>query len=282
MSGFTELFMNKEWRFWDQSMSGRASSALESFAADDMLCELVGKGESLPTIRTWVHENTVVLGIQDHRLPHIGAARQVIEEYGYQSIVRNSGGLAVVLDGGVLNISILVSEQHSAIDIHAGYDIMVEFVRHLFPKIADRIEAYEIVGSYCPGSYDLSVDGKKFAGISQRRLRHGIAVQIYLCIEGSGSERAALIRDFYERGLNGQETKFVYPVIVPEVMASVSEIMGESVTVQDTVIHVQRLMNYMMSNVHMQSLQPAETDLYMFYLTRVVERNQKMLAKAQD
>jgi len=281
MSGFNELFMNKEWRFWDQSMSGRTRSALESFAADDMLCELVGKGESLPTIRTWVHEDTVVLGIQDHRLPHIAAGRNVIEAHGYQSIVRNSGGLAVVLDGGVLNLSIVVSEQNSAIDIHAGYDIMVEFVRHLFPQIADRIEAYEIVGSYCPGSYDLSVDGKKFAGISQRRLRHGIAVQIYLCIEGSGEERAALIRDFYEAGLQGEETKFVYPVIKPEVMASVSEIIGEHVTVQDTVIHVQRLMNHIMHNVHMQSLQPSETDLYMYYLTRVVERNQKMLAKVE-
>ena len=281
MSGFNELFMNKEWRFWDQSMSGRTRSALESFAADDMLCELVGKGESLPTIRTWVHEDTVVLGIQDHRLPHIAVGRNVIEAHGYQSIVRNSGGLAVVLDGGVLNLSIVVSEQNSAIDIHAGYDIMVEFVRHLFPQIADRIEAYEIVGSYCPGSYDLSVDGKKFAGISQRRLRHGIAVQIYLCIEGSGEERAALIRDFYEAGLQGEETKFVYPVIKPEVMASVSEIIGEHVTVQDTVIHVQRLMNHIMHNVHMQSLQPSETDLYMYYLTRVVERNQKMLAKVE-
>ena len=281
MSGFNELFMNKEWRFWDQSMSGRARSALESFAADDMLCELVGKGESLPTIRTWVHENTVVLGIQDHRLPHIGAGRESIEAHGFQSIVRNSGGLAVVLDSGVLNISIVVSEQNSAIDIHAGYDIMVEFVRHLFPAIADDIEAYEIVGSYCPGSYDLSVGGKKFAGISQRRLRNGIAVQIYLCIEGSGAERAALVRDFYESGLQGEETKFVYPNIVPEVMASVSEIMGKSVTVQDTVINVQRLMNHMMYNVHMQSLQTSETDLYMYYLTRVVERNQKMLAKLE-
>jgi octanoyl-[GcvH]:protein N-octanoyltransferase len=71
----------------------------------------------------------------------------------------------------------------------------------------------------------------------------------------------------------------MYPVIVPEVMVSISEILGESVTVQDTVIHAQRLMNHMMHNVHMQSLQPSETDLYMYYLTRVVERNQKMLTK---
>jgi octanoyl-[GcvH]:protein N-octanoyltransferase len=282
MSDFNNLFANKEWRFWDQSMSGRSKSALESFAADDMLCELVGKGSSLPTIRTWVHENTVVLGIQDHRLPHIAAGRDAIQEHGFQSIVRNSGGLAVVLDSGVLNISIIVSEQDQAIDINAGYDIMVEFVRYLFPQIADRIEAYEIVGSYCPGSYDLSVDGKKFAGISQRRLRHGIAVQIYLCIEGSGTERAKIIRDFYEAGLQDTQTKFIYPVIVPEVMASISEILGESVTVQDTVIHAQRLMNHMIPNVHMQSLQPSETDLYMYYLTRVVERNQKMLTKFED
>jgi octanoyl-[GcvH]:protein N-octanoyltransferase len=281
MSDFNDLFVNQEWRFWDQSMSGRSKSALESFAADDMLCELVGKGLSLPTIRTWVHENTVVLGIQDHRLPYIAAGQDVIKENGFQSIVRNSGGLAVVLDSGVLNISIIVSEQNSAIDINAGYDIMVEFVRYLFPQIADRIEAYEIVGSYCPGSYDLSVDGKKFAGISQRRLRHGIAVQIYLCIEGSGTARAAIIRDFYEAGLQGAQTKFIYPVIVPEVMSSISEILGESVTVQDTVIHAQRLMNHMMHNVHMQSLQPSETDLYMYYLTRVVERNQKMLTKVE-
>jgi lipoate-protein ligase A len=39
--------------------------------------------------------------------------------------------------------------------------------------------------SYCPGKFDLSIDGKKFAGISQRRVRGGIAVQIYLCVEGN-------------------------------------------------------------------------------------------------
>ncbi|MDX1771771.1 MAG: lipoate--protein ligase family protein [Planococcaceae bacterium] len=279
MSAFEDLFVNKEWRFWDQSMSGQSSSALESFAADDMLCELVGKNESLPTIRTWVHDQTVVLGIQDHRLPYIAEGREVLEQQGYQSIVRNSGGLAVVLDKGVLNVSIVLSEKEKALDIGAGYDIMVEFIQHIFPDYAERIEAYEIVGSYCPGSYDLSIDGKKFAGISQRRLRSGIAVQIYLCIEGNGSKRAKLIKDFYTAGLQGEPTKFIYPQIVPEVMASLSEITGEEITVQDTVIHIQRFMNHVMHNVHMQSIQPSETDLYLYYLTRVVERNQKMLSK---
>ena len=31
------------------------------------------------------------------------------------------------------------------------------------------IDTKEIEHSYCPGRFDLSIDGKKFAGISQRR-----------------------------------------------------------------------------------------------------------------
>ena len=74
-----------------------------------------------------------------------------------------------------------------------------------------EIEAREIVGSYCPGSYDLSIEGKKFAGISQRRIRKGVAVQIYLCVNGSGVGVQRLIKQFYEHSKKGRETKHVYP-----------------------------------------------------------------------
>ena len=54
---------------------------------------------------------------------------------------------------------------------------------------------------HTPGSYDLSIHNQKFAGISQRRVRGGIAVQIYLCVEGSGAERAEMMKAFYEHAL---------------------------------------------------------------------------------
>lgn len=263
-----------EWRFWDQSLSAKNRSALESFAADDLLCELVGSGQSVPAIRTWVHDDTVVLGIQDHRLPHIDDANRLLKERGYTPIVRNSGGLAVVLDAGVLNISVVLSEEESSIDIPEGYEMMLELVRMLFPE-AD-IDAYEIVGSYCPGSYDLSIGGRKFAGISQRRIRKGIAVQVYLCVEGSGSERAELIRDFYEAGLKGEETKFAYPSIEPETMASLSELLGRRITVPEVVLDLYNLIEEPQVN----PLQPEETERYAYYLKRVVERNAKMLSSS--
>ena len=266
------------WRFYDQSISLKNSTPLESFATDDTLCHLVGQLESSPTIRTWVHDASVVLGIQDHRLPYVQQGMELLEERGYHPIVRNSGGLAVVLDEGILNISIVLSEQTKTLGINDGYEVMVALVKALFPEAADKIEAYEIVGSYCPGSYDLSIEGKKFAGISQRRLRQGVAVQIYLCIEGSGAERAALIRDFYSESLRGEETKFTYPQIIPEVMASLSELLNVTFTVKDVVIRLQQILMALADEVRLEPFHDEELQLYAFYLQRVFERNAKMLA----
>ncbi|MFJ7370196.1 biotin/lipoate A/B protein ligase family protein [Lysinibacillus sp. NPDC098008] len=267
------------WRYYDQSISARQRSPLESFATDDTLCQLVGQLASPPTVRTWVHEASVVLGIQDHRLPYVQQGMELLKSRGYHPIVRNSGGLAVVLDRGVLNISIVLSEQIEALSINDGYDVMVELIKQLFPEVTAKIETYEIVGSYCPGSYDLSIAGKKFAGISQRRLRQGVAVQVYLCVEGSGSQRAALIRDFYQESLQGEQTKFAYPKIVPEVMASLAELVHPDLTVEAVVIRLQQLLHDLANEVRPQSFYDEELTLYGFYLQRVFERNAKMLER---
>lgn len=272
------LLQQKMWRFIDESMAYERNP-LESFAMDDTLCHLVGQGLSVPVVRTWVHHPYVVLGIQDHRMPYIQDGIEMLEKANYQAIVRNSGGLAVVLDKGILNISIVLSEAPGAISINRGYEVMLEFIRLLFPEAKEKIEAYEIVGSYCPGSYDLSIGGKKFAGISQRRLRNGVAVQIYLCIEGRGSERAELIREMYKTGLKNVHTKFQYPDVQPEVMASLSELLNRTITVQETIIQVQQLLASLSENVLFQPLSDDELELYSFYLKRVFERNNKLLGK---
>lgn len=109
------------------------------------------------------------------------------------------------IDDGVLNISLIFEDEKKGIDIDKGYEAMVELMRRMLRPYNAKIEAYEIEGSYCPGSYDLSINGKKFAGISQRRVRGGVAVQIYLCADKSGSERADLIRRFYQAALKDKQ-----------------------------------------------------------------------------
>lgn len=266
------------WRFIDQSISANKRSPLESFAMDDTLCHLVGQKMTNSTIRTWVHHDAVVLGIQDHRLPYIEQGMETLKNSGYNPIVRNSGGLAVVLDAGVLNISIVLNED-KPLSINNAFEMMVALIRQLFPEIATKIEAYEIVGSYCPGSYDLSINGQKFAGISQRRMKSGIAVQIYLCVEGSGSERAELIKRFYENGLQGEKTKFEYPDIKPEVMASLQQLTGQNVTVFEVNERLRNLLRQWNEQLFELPLQQEEMELYNYYLERVFKRNESMLSK---
>ena len=272
----TEIFEQTTWRFIDQSISANKRSPLESFAMDDTLCHLIGQNRSTPAIRTWVHHDSVVLGIQDHRLPHIETGMDELIAHGYHPIVRNSGGLAVVLDAGVLNISIVLNE-NEPLSINAAFEHMVDFIRLLFPEVAHKIEAYEIVGSYCPGSYDLSIGGKKFAGISQRRMKNGIAVQIYLGVEGSGSKRAELVKRFYEAGLQGEKTKFNYPVITPHVMASLQELTGMDLTVQQVNERIRQLLQIWNGQSSEMPLQQDEVELYQFYLERILKRNESML-----
>jgi octanoyl-[GcvH]:protein N-octanoyltransferase len=271
------LLRQERWRVIDQSSLGPMFGALQSFAMDDTLCTAVGAAQSDPAARSWVHHQTVVLGIQDTKLPFLSEALSVLEEAGYQYIVRNSGGLAVVLDAGVLNLSLVFPDSEKGIDINRGYDAMWLLVQEMFKDFDVQMEAKEITQSYCPGSYDLSIRDRKFAGISQRRIRNGVAVQIYLCVNGSGSERAELIRQFYETGLNGEQTKFTFPSIQPEVMASLSELLGVELSVQDVMLRFLQSLKSLSGDIYSSALQGEEYTMYEMYYQRVVERNEKVL-----
>ncbi|MDP4551497.1 lipoate--protein ligase family protein [Alkalihalobacillus macyae] len=278
MTNDSILFQPK-WRVIDQSTLGPSFDALQSFAMDDTLCNSAGSGDSPPIMRSWVHHNTIVLGIQDTRLPYFDEGVHYLKQQGYRVIVRNSGGLAVVLDAGVLNLSLVFAEKQQQIDIDTGYDAMVDFVEHILAPYNVTIEDREIVGSYCPGRYDLSIDGRKFAGISQRRLRGGVAVQVYLCVDGSGSERAKVIQEFYHRAVQGEPTKFTYPEIVPETMASLSELIGEDLTAGDLMMQTLKTLKIYADAMTTEHLSISELSLYDYNYQRVFTRNEKVLAK---
>ncbi|MFS0635035.1 lipoate--protein ligase family protein [Mesobacillus foraminis] len=272
-----KLLSQDTWRLLDQSAIGPHFHALQSFATDDTLCASVGSGDSPAAARAWVHHNTVVLGIQDTKLPYLQQGLEYLEQKGFQYIVRNSGGLAVVLDEGVLNLTLVLPESEKGIDINRGYDAMWLMIQEMFSDLNLAIDAKEIFGSYCPGSYDLSIGGKKFAGISQRRLKKGVAVQIYLCVTGSGSERAEMIREFYRRAKDGEETKFQYPDIRPEVMSSLSELLGMPITVQDMMLRFLTFLSKNSSHIASGQLTPKEFELFSQYYERVIERNSRFL-----
>lgn len=194
------------------------------FALTDALITHSGKHDQ-PLIHFWQTSPLAILGMMDTKIANFDQAKDVLTTYNHDYIIRNSGGLAVVSDPGVLNVSLIYpSKKESRLAINAGYDFMLDFIRHTFyPHFPHEIEAYEITHSYCFGDYDLSIDGRKIAGISQRRIQEGVAIMLYISVNADQTKRAEMLKEFYQVGLDGSEPAGRYPLIKPEVMTTLAE-----------------------------------------------------------
>ncbi|MDT0747281.1 lipoate--protein ligase family protein [Staphylococcus chromogenes] len=272
----SKYFKDVAWRYVDHATG---LEPMQSFAFDDTFSESVGKYASPNVVRTWIHQHTVILGIHDSRLPHLDEGiRFLTDTKGYNAIVRNSGGLGVVLDQGILNISLMFKGKTET-SIDEAFSVMYLLISKMFENENETIETFEITHSYCPGKFDLSIRNKKFAGISQRRVRGGIAVQIYLCVEGSGSERAQLMKDFYTHALQGKTTKFTYPDIYPSHMASLQELFQSDLTVQEVMFKLLYAIKDLGGTLNMDPITNEEWSRYEYYYERMLERNAKMNAR---
>ncbi|MCG7339320.1 lipoate--protein ligase family protein [Staphylococcus sp. ACRSN] len=272
----SKYFNGIDWRYIDHS-SGL--EPMQSFAFDDTFSESVGNGASSSVVRTWIHQHAVILGIHDSRLPFLHEGiRYLTDVRGYNAIVRNSGGLGVVLDQGILNIS-LIFKGKNEVTIDEAFTVMYLLVAKMFEDEDVEIETHEIEQSYCPGKFDLSINGKKFAGISQRRVRGGIAVQVYLCVEGDGSERAEMMKVFYQHALKDAETKFKYPDIDSQCMASLASLLGREITVQDVMFQLLYALKDLGGRLNMEPITDEEYAKYDGYYDKMIERNAKINQK---
>lgn len=274
-----QLINNSAIRFLDHSKEAtifhQPNNGLASFAIDDAIATAVGIRVAPVTVRIWVHPHTIVLGIPDSRLPYLTKGLDFIKDQGYHAIIRNSGGLAVLLDKDVLNMS-LILPSNNKLSIYDGYDLMVDFIQDLFNKETNEIKAFEIKGSYCPGDYDLSIDGIKFAGISQRRVRNGVAVQIYIDIAGSSYKRASIVRDFYKLSKQGAQTKYSYPEITPNVMGSINQLLHQNYTVNQIIQRIKELLIDKGNQLLEADLLPLEADIFNNRLEQMQKRNEKI------
>ncbi|WP_318153494.1 lipoate--protein ligase family protein [Paenibacillus vietnamensis] len=197
--------------------------ALYAFALDELLCRRTGRGGA-PVCHIWRHPQAFILGLADSRLSAAGEARRQLEKEGWSTAVRNSGGAAVPLDLGVVNVSlILPKDPGKSYHFHDDFELMYRLLQKALEPVGRKVEKGEIAGAYCPGEYDLSIGGYKFCGIAQRRQTHAVIIQAFIVAEGSGRERASRVRDFYEQASAGSLTG-KHPVVTGESTASLEEL----------------------------------------------------------
>lgn len=242
----------KRWQVVDESATSDGGDIARQFETDRRLAERVGRGEAPPTLRLWRHRGAFVLGPRDARLPYADAARAWLQQTGRSTAVRPSGGWAVPLDAGVLNLSMLLPVDREgagwAYRIERGFQAMHALVRRAVEPLGFPVEQGEVPGGYCPGESDIGLHGRKVGGVAQRLAGSAVAVQAFLVVEGRGSDLARLAAEFYDRATGGNPTNVGAPVVREGAMASLSELLdlreptgfSSSVSVADVAAGVRR------------------------------------------
>lgn len=220
-------------RYDSETMPFSKDNHSSHFAVTDAFITHAGE-TGQPMIHFWQTSPLVILGMMDTKLGHFDKAYPLFKQYNHDTIVRNSGGLGVISDPGVLNVSLIYPSKERRLSIDEAYDFMLQFIRDTFyPHFTEKeILAYEIKNSYCFGDYDLSIDGQKIAGIAQRRIKNGLAVMLYISVNGDQKKRAEMMREFYEIGLDGSEPAGRYPEIKSNVMTTLEDAYDISLSVE--------------------------------------------------
>lgn len=209
------------------------------FAFTDIIAKISGETKQA-YLHTWQTDPLVIFGMRDQQLPQFIKAAKYLNQQGYLTVIRNAGGLAVLSDPGILNVT-LVFPKDGIGSIDAAYEVMFNLTQKAYPNV--KVETKEIVDSYCPGNYDLSVKGQKIAGIAQRRVNQGIAVMMYLGLNGDQIKRGQLIQNFYEiAGIDAVPEKN-FPHIRPDSMTTLEALNQTPYTPQEVINHLKETLH---------------------------------------
>ncbi|CUS26867.1 lipoate--protein ligase A [Paucilactobacillus oligofermentans DSM 15707 = LMG 22743] len=197
------------------------SNNLDAFAYTNTL---LAKLSNTPFLHFWTLEDTLILGMTDQRLPHINDALTLLANNHLHYFVRNSGGLSVISDEGILNISLFIPIS-LPLTVDEAYAEMAQLIQTAFPELS--IMTGEIVHSYCPGKFDLSVNGQKIGGISQRRNKNGTVIMLYLSINGNQTKRGQTVAEFYSAGLQDNDNNWNFPDVWPDSMINLDTLIPQ-------------------------------------------------------
>ena len=149
----------------------------------------------------WRCKPALLVTRSETRLPNFAGAAAEMRASGWPILLRKSGGSACPVGSGTMQVS-MIEPAVAGETMTVKYLDLAGLLRSTlrFFHIAPRIGSVE--GSYCPGSYDLAVDGKKIAGMSQRWFRNRVGI---LCVVTTGSLNieeapdalAAVVNQFY-------------------------------------------------------------------------------------
>lgn len=203
-------------RLWDECAVSEPKlykgSVWEAFIAQEAIA-LYSRDSGVPVLHGWVHERALLVGARETTLPQFEQAACMVAATGCRVVVRPFGGLAVPLDAGVLNVTLAIPGDISLDEAYRAFVVVAADALAGYGEV----EVGEVAGSYCPGRFDLRLNGVKVAGVAQRRLSRVTMVSAFVNVYSETVDsRLDAVKAFYDRACENAEQT---PAFVPRLRA---------------------------------------------------------------
>jgi lipoate-protein ligase A len=134
--------------------------ARQQHLAEEITCD------RRPLLLLWRAPRALIVGRSDTRLANFADAADRLRAEGWPVAFRRNGGGASPISKGTLQIALArVALPETTID--AAYIELTNIVRPALESYGLKVEIREVPGAFCPGRYDMSVNGRKVAGFAQ-------------------------------------------------------------------------------------------------------------------
>ncbi|MGW8247439.1 MAG: lipoate--protein ligase family protein [Acidiferrobacterales bacterium] len=156
-----------DWRILDDR---EFDTPQQGMARDAELGVEVANGGP-PTFRLWSNPQSLAISHQDTRLPGFADAVEVMTATGWPLVVRETGGSAVPLGQGVLNLSLVIPRSlladYPGTSLEMIYGLLCKPIRQTLSTLNINSVFGSVPGAFCDGRFNLVAKGRKLVGTAQ-------------------------------------------------------------------------------------------------------------------
>lgn len=172
-------------------------------AHEEVLADELTDQPTRRSLLVWRCKPSLLVTRTEMRLPLIEHASAELRAAGWPIALRKSGGAACPVGLGTIQLSTIEAARCGA-TLAENYQVLAQLMKAVLCLYGIPAEARLVAGAYCPGNYDLAVETRKIAGMSQHwfRNRGGTRCTVTTAsinIEEPPDVLAAVVNRFYDR-----------------------------------------------------------------------------------
>lgn len=141
----------------------------QNIQIDDTLFESAIAGEKTKFARVWTNQQCLVVPANWRKKSKFEQASALSGERRWPVCTRSSGGSCVPHGAGVVNLSLLRVTRARKITPHDAYTEICEIIIQVLQRHHIFGNTGFVPDSFCDGAYNVTVEGRKYAGTAQRR-----------------------------------------------------------------------------------------------------------------